>query len=199
MDKRIYVGVVVVLLVILVGFALLYKPAPPATTTTSVATTTAVTNLYNTTTTALPTNSVVNMTSQGCSASKYFTCNNTVYSKGSQTLSFTMSENTGTSWSSFAVAFAPQGTVLSGGVPQGITFYTTNLTAGNNVGASLQPGVPLNVKLTGVSTGSRAVGTIWVCYANSGILYAGAAGCTTVGGVAAQYQTIGTINVTSSS
>ena len=197
MDKKIYLGAAIVLIVILIGLGFLYKPAA-TTVATTVATTTAVTNLYNTTTTALPTNSVVNMTSQGCVASKYFTCNNTVYSKGNKTLSFTISENTGTSWSSFGVAFAPQGTTLSGGVPQGIAFYATNLTAGNNVGASLAAGAPLMVKLTGVSTGSRAVGTIWVCYTNSGILYAGN-GCTTVGGVAAQYQVLGTINVTASS
>ncbi len=153
-------------------------------------------NSYKSTTSVLPSNSSVHTSAYGCTASKYFMCNNATYEYPGTTISYinaTIGQNTSEGWSSFGVGYAPQGTAISGGIPH-ITFYTPN-DSSNNVGPSLKTGSTIKVKIPVNGTGASTTGTVWACYVNSGVLYVGN-GCLTSGGVPATYVAIGILNLT---
>ena len=196
MKSITYIGAAVVLVIIVVavvyiaGFGM--RAAAP---TTSTLNTSTPTTIYQSTTVPLSNNSIVSASQYGCTAAKYFMCTNATYSNSASSVSYisaNVGQETGQSWSSFGVGFAPQGTTLSGGIPH-ITFYTPNDSA-NNVGPSLASGSSVNVRIPVNGTASSTTGTIWACYVNSGVLYIGN-GCTTSGGAPATYVVIGTANL----
>lgn len=210
MNKMIYVGVAIVI-VIIAGVLLLGSGGSSANTSTvnqsatsaattaatSTATTAATTsisttiNVYNTTTTTVSTSFNSSSVPSGCTASKYYTCTGLAYSNS--VITATIGEDTGQNWSSYGIAYAPQGTPISEGVPTGIPFYTANATSTSNVGTSLLSGSTAAFTIPVSNGGSSVLGTLWVCYVNSGILYVGN-GCTSSGGVPATYVEIGTVN-----
>jgi len=129
-----------------------------------------------------------------------FTCTNATYAysqkNGTTYLWVTVGQKTKTSWSSFGVAFVPNGTTMSQGVPQNIEYNVADSQSSSNVGTSLQNGTNATVKadngMSGESYGLNVSGTIWVCYVNSRTLYVGV-GCTTSGGSPATYVEVGKI------
>ena len=182
--------IIVVAVVYIAGFGM--RAAAPATSTLN---TSAPTTIYQSTTVPLSNNSIVSASQYGCTAAKYFMCTNAIYSNSASNVSYisaNVGQETGQSWSSFGVGFAPQGTALSGDIPR-ITFYTPN-DSSNNVGPSLASGSSVNVRIPVNGTASSTTGTIWACYVNSGVLYIGN-GCTTSGGAPATYVVIGTANL----
>ncbi len=154
-------------------------------------------NTYKSTTTMLPSNSIVTGARPGCTAADYFGCTNASYSVSSNSAMLTLriTQNTGTSWSGFGVGFAPNGTGLNGGIPA-ITFYTSNASSTSNVGTGLASASPITLQIPVKSSSKTALGMIWVCYVNSGILYVGN-GCTTSGSIPATYEVVGVVNLTS--
>lgn len=202
MNKLMYLGAAVVVIAIVAVVVLLTSSAGSAKYTTTTAApvttipaTTSTNTTYKTTTVNLPSNSSVNTTSSGCTAEKYFTCSNLTYSyfpsNKTYTISALISQDTGTSWSSFGVGYAPQGTTISGGVPA-ITFYVANSTSAS-VGTSLNALQLQKIRVPGKAANATTKGTLWACYANSGILYVGTSGCVAQGGGAAIYVPIATI------
>lgn len=211
-NNLIYVGVVVIIILIVAGVVLLGSGssssqaststvaastvAPASSQTTQPSTTIApvsTVNPYNTTTTVVPSNiTVSNSTTSGCTATTYYTCSNFTFSASKITA--TIGENTGLNWSSFGVGYAPQGTAISSGTPTDIAFYSANTSATNNVGTSLLSGSTANIQIPVSSTST--VGTLWVCYVNSGLVYVGSSGCIANGGGSAvpTYVEIATVN-----
>ena len=132
------------------------------------------------------------------STNSSLSCSNSTYTNSTSDayLWATISQDTGREWSGYGVAFAPEGTRIVGGTPQGVTYYTADYASSSNVGTSLQSGGNATIridisKVNGVYP-SALNGTLWVCYSNSGILYVGN-GCTTSSGLPARYVEVGTI------
>ena len=196
MKSMTYIAAVVVLLVIVAAVVYIARSNTQAAAPNSSALNTSTpTTIYQSTTVPLSNNSIVSASQYGCTAARYFICTNATYSNSASNVSYIsagVGQETGQSWSSFGVGFAPQGTALSGGVPH-IMFYTPNDSA-NNVGPSLASGSSVGVRIPVNGMAASTTGTIWACYVNSGILYIGN-GCTTSGGVPATYVVIGTANL----
>ncbi len=216
MAKAVYAIGILVVIAALIGIFIFYGKAygpqggsSPSTITQNNATTilqvtTSSKNVsYNTTTVAkVPSCSAqpgYNCAYESCMPSNSsLSCSNSTYTNSSSEayLWTTISQDTGREWSGYGVAFAPAGTKIVGGTPQGVTYYTANYASSSNVGTSLQSGSNATVRiLVQKVNGSypRALnGTLWVCYSNSGILYVGN-GCTTSSGLPARYVEVGTI------
>ncbi|MDE1768238.1 MAG: hypothetical protein KGH62_02625, partial [Candidatus Micrarchaeota archaeon] len=109
----------------------------------------------------------------------------------------TLGQSTGTSWSSFGVAYAPKGTAISQGVPAA-AFYTGNVSSTNNVGPGLNNTRTIRLTIpVNTTKGGGVLGAIWACYGNSGLLYVGSAGCITNGGGGGvpTYVEVATVNI----
>lgn len=211
MDKIAYAGIVVVV-VIIVGAVLLSgvlgSPQPVGTTATTSASTSksTINNVSYNTTTLSVTPSCSNFPGYLCPAvsctpyNSTFGCTNATYiyspSNGTTYLWVTVAQYTGQEWSSFGLAFVPQGTPFSQGTPFNVTYNVADYKSTGNVGTILQSGSNATVRadngLKGSGYNSSINGTVWACYANSGILYVGI-GCTTSGGQPATYVEIGKI------
>ena len=189
MNNNLVYAVVAIVMVLVLAVVLLgnnsHAPSSTATTVGSSAsqntsTGTSTVNPYNTTTTAVVTNTTVSNStaSSGCTAGKYYTCTGPIFAKSSFTV--TVGQDTGLNWSSFGIAFAPNGTSISSGVPSGIVFYSANTSSTSNVGTSLPNGSTVNVTLP-LAYANITAGSIWVCYTNSGLVYVGN-GCIANGG-----------------
>ena len=170
MNNMTYIGIGIVVVIIIIG-VLVFTGSPSSGSTTSaqttatqslgstVATTTAAqttaetnmtnstkVNPYNTTTTIVSSNEMMsNSTPSGCTATKYYSCSKFVW--GSSNITATVGQTTGLNWSSFGVAYVPAGTTFNSGVPQGVTFYSANTSATNNVGTSLANGASASITL----------------------------------------------------
>jgi len=221
MNNMTYIGIGVLIVIIIVGVLIFTGGAnsasqtttanSQATTATSSQATTAASpsttiggvntsaanNTYKSTTTVLSSNTTI-VAARGCTASNYFTCSNVVYSyAGANAVSHinaTVGQDTGQGWSGFGIGYAPEGAAVSGGIPE-IMFYTASDSV-NNVGTSLATGTWVNITIPVTKLGASTIGTLWVCYVNSGTLYIGN-GCTTSGGSPATYQVLGKVNLTS--
>jgi uncharacterized protein (UPF0333 family) len=220
MNNMTYIGIGVLVVIIIVGALLFTGGSSAAKTTATTAqtaassqattmapvtsammenqtNTTATNNTYNSTTTIVSGNTTTSTSTKGCAASKYFTCSNVGYANGNLSLSIT--QDTGTSWSAFGVAYAPAGTPISQGTPTNVTFYLVNQSSTSNVGASLAQNTTATISVPVKGAPSLVNGAIWVCYVNSGLVYVGN-GCIANGGGGGvpTYVQVATINLTSS-
>ncbi len=202
MNNIVYVGAIVVVLLIVAAVLVsngLNTAGGPGSGSAPVGgsqpTTTAVGAApYNSTTTVVQSNStkISNSTPTGCTATKYFICRNLTFT--SSELTVTIGQKTGLNWSSFGLGYAPAGTPINSGVPQGVTFYTANASSSRNVGTSLSNNATVTVQLP-ISELNATKGALWVCYLNSGLVYVGNGCIANAGGSGVpSYIEIATVN-----
>lgn len=215
MAKAMYTVGILIVIAALIGIFIFYGKAygtqvgssqvtiPRNNTATTLLTTSTKNVSYNTTTVAkAPSCSAApgySCTYENCaSTNSSLSCSNSTYTNSTSKayLWVTISQDTGQEWSGYGVAFAPTGTKIVSGTPQGITYYTADYASSSNVGTSLQSGDNATVRITIQKTNgaypNALSGTIWACYSNSGILYVGN-GCTTSSGLPARYVETGSI------
>jgi len=114
-----------------------------------------------------------------CIPSTGYTCSTPIYSHATGQLTVTIGQNTGTSWESWGVAYAPTGTgTASNGSPD-VEYYAMN----GSLGSGMEKTVTLPVSAS-VPVGSVASGRIWVCYytSTSAGVVGGMGGCTPANG-----------------
>jgi hypothetical protein len=134
----------------------------------------------------------------GCIASSGFYCSGLSYSHATGNLTMTLGQATGQSWQAWGVAYVPQGTSLSEGIPD-VTFIPVNDADGAlPSGATRVVSLPASAPDTPV--GRAISGAIWACYVvqspdNSGAMMRGngpGGGCTSSEGTP-EYVMIATL------
>ncbi len=201
MNNAIYAVIAIVVIVIIVAAALaLTGSKSPAGSSTTVATTaaysypTTVSAATNTTNTVTTNSTSLSNSSATCTASNSsFSCSDVLFSATNRTgqVYATIGQNTGTYWSGFGVGFAPKGTKISGGIPE-IAFYSSAYP--NPTGGNLTSGSTVHMLVySGSNVTAPTSGTLWACFVNSGTVYVATSGCSTSGGLPAQYVMIGNV------
>ena len=114
-----------------------------------------------------------------CIAYSGFLCSSPIYSHATGNVIVTLGQNTGTDWATANIAFMPQGSQLSSGIPEvsslGANTFNSitnggianSITGGLVSGQSESLGFPVSSSTT-TNAGASAAGAFWAAYTVSG-------------------------------
>jgi len=128
-----------------------------------------------------------------CIASSGYYCSGLVYNHANNQLTATIGQNTGATYYGVAIAYAPQGTATTNGIPS-VTFSAISGLSGN----TLLSGQTVNVFLTvpgystPVSVGTTTAGSLWLAYSTNSLV------STCIGASSCLYTQIATITAKAS-
>jgi len=109
-----------------------------------------------------------------CIASSGYLCTGLVYTHSNNDLSATIGQNTGATYYGVAIAYAPQGTATTSGIPS-VTFSAIS-TVSSLSSNTLLPGQTVSVSLPAssatppVSVGTTTAGSLWLAYSTNSLV-----------------------------
>jgi hypothetical protein len=107
----------------------------------------------------------------GCKPDPNFSCHAPIYSHYSGNITVTISQSSGTKWTTANFVFVAQGITSSNGIPS--ISFTSNpantLYGKTGSGLLSQQSISITLPVSGpVQVGTRATGTIWAAYTTTG-------------------------------
>jgi len=122
----------------------------------------------------------------------YYYCSNLTYSSSTNKINLTFGQNTGYSFKSWAIAYAPYNATQSAtGLPDVEFIKVSN--APLNLGQIIRVSIPVS-SASHVNTGTQAQGSIWICYSLNSTITPGIGSCTASSG-APDYAKVATLSV----